>query len=94
MSTEPPSSKESFRPQPSLTPTVREGAKLSQEERETRWELQLARLQTQIFSLEERFNELQQLEVARKQRALWLRIVLLLVLLGLFFFLQLKKGAS
>lgn len=55
-------------------------------------ESRVARLETEVRALSDRIAEIQMGERNRKQRALWIRLVLLALLLGGFFFLR-ARGA-
>lgn len=55
-------------------------------------ESRVARLEAEVRALSDRLGEIQMSERNRKQRALWIRLVLLALLLGGFFFLR-ARGA-
>jgi hypothetical protein len=57
-----------------------------------RFEARLSRAEAQLRALTERMTELTQVERAKKQRALVVRLVLLVVLIGIVFFIQSRKG--
>lgn len=64
------------------------------DEKRLAWQLEsrIARLEGEVRALADRFDEIQIGERNRKQRALWVRLVLLLVLLGGFFVMQARGG--
>jgi hypothetical protein len=59
---------------------------------ESRLEARLAQVETQVEALKERVGELSVLTSRMKQAALWTRVLLLLTILGAFFFVRSLGG--
>jgi hypothetical protein len=56
--------------------------------------VRLAKLEGRLKALEVRLEDLLAIERSRKQRAVYYRLVLLLLLLGAFFLLRMRQGAA